>query len=113
LLGDGGVTPQPVQRPLPIWLGYQGPQGARRAGLLGTGLLTIDPDLVAPYRAGLAEGGHDPSSARMAGGIQGWVSDDPEADWPLVSRHVAAQFDSYRRHLVQGTHRPPPRPVDP
>jgi alkanesulfonate monooxygenase SsuD/methylene tetrahydromethanopterin reductase-like flavin-dependent oxidoreductase (luciferase family) len=80
LLGDG-VSPSPVQCPVPIWLGYQGPRGARRAGLLGTGLLTIDPDRLEPYRAGPAEGGHDPALARMAGGVQAWASEDPEADW--------------------------------
>jgi alkanesulfonate monooxygenase SsuD/methylene tetrahydromethanopterin reductase-like flavin-dependent oxidoreductase (luciferase family) len=113
LLDEGGVTPGPIQRPLPTWMGYQGPQGARRAGLLGAGLLSIDSALVAPYRAGLAEAGHAPSSARMAGGVQGWASEDPEADWPMVSRHVAEQYNSYRRHLVQGTGQPMPRPVDP
>src|SRR5689334_13601790 len=39
LWGEGGVTPAPVQRRLPVWMGYQGPQGARRAGLLGEYLL--------------------------------------------------------------------------
>ena len=33
----GLVTPAPVQDPLPIWIGYQGPKGARRAGQLGRG----------------------------------------------------------------------------
>ena len=109
----GGVTPRPVQRPVPVWLGYQGPQGARRAGVLGAGLLSTDPGMLEPYRAGLLAGGHDPVGARMAGGVQGWVSEDPEADWPLVSRHVVEQVDSYRRHLVQGTGQAPPPPVDP
>jgi len=113
LWGPGGVTPRPVQSRPPIWMGYQGPQGARRAGLLGEGLLTADGRLWEPYRAGLAEGGHEASAARMAGGVQGWVSDDPEADWPVVSKHLAYQVDSYRKHMVIGTGRPQPRPVDP
>lgn len=108
------VTPAPAQERLPIWLGYQGPQGARRAGLLGEGLLSADPRLWPPYRDALIEAGHDPAAAaRMAGGVNGWVTDDPEGDWPMVSKHIAAQFDSYRRHMVEGTDRPPPRPVDP
>ena len=49
----------------------------------------------------------------MAGGVQGWVTEDPDADWPEVARHVAYQLDSYRRHIVQGTDAPVPRPVDP
>lgn len=108
------ITPRPAQHRVPIWLGYQGPQGARRAGLLGEGLLSLDSRLWAPYRDALIEAGHDPAMAgRMAGGINGWVTEDPESDWPMVSQHIAAQFDSYRRHMVEGTDQPPPRPVDP
>ncbi len=49
----------------------------------------------------------------MGGGIQGWVSEDPERDWPVVGQHLAYQLDSYRRHMVEGTGAPTPRPVDP
>jgi len=107
------VTPGPVQERLPIWLGYQGPKGARRAGRMGEGLLSLDGRLWPAYRDGLLEGGHAPEVGRMAGAVNGWVSLDPERDWPLVSAHVAAQFDSYRRHMVEGTDQPVPRPVDP
>src|SRR5205807_7230713 len=110
---EGGVTPSPAQERVPIWMGYAGPQGARRAGLLGEGLLSPNAALWGPYREGLAEGGHDPASGRMAGGIQAWVTDDPEADWPVVREHVRYQLDSYRRYMVEGTDAPEPRPVDP
>jgi hypothetical protein len=107
------VTPSPVQDRLPIWLGYMGPQGAKRAGLLGECLLTADAQSWAAYREGLIEGGHDVAGARMAGGITAWISDDPEADWPLVSAHLRHKYDSYRLAAVEGTDRPAPRPVDP
>jgi alkanesulfonate monooxygenase SsuD/methylene tetrahydromethanopterin reductase-like flavin-dependent oxidoreductase (luciferase family) len=106
------VTPRPVQDPIPVWLGYGGPRGAARAGRLGLPLLTASPSSWPPYLGGLVEGGHEPSVGRMAGGISGWVSDDPEADWPVVSKHVAEQVDSYRRHMVEGTDQTLPRPVD-
>ena len=112
LWGPDGVRPRPVQDPVPVWLGYQGPQGARRAGLLGAPLLSAHAGLWEPYAAGLAEAGHPASAGAMAGGIQGWVSDDPERDWPMVSEHLAHQLDSYRRHMVEGTDAPPPKPVD-
>jgi len=112
LWADGGVTPQPVQDPVPLWLGYLGPQGAGRAGRLGTGLLTANAEMWPHYRAALVEAGHDPSTGRMAGGIQGWVSDDPERDWGFVSEHLEYQVNSYRRHMVEGTGEPVPRPVD-
>jgi alkanesulfonate monooxygenase SsuD/methylene tetrahydromethanopterin reductase-like flavin-dependent oxidoreductase (luciferase family) len=113
LWADGAITPAPIQERVPIWLGYQGPQGARRAGLLGEGLLSADPALWPRYRDALVEGGHDTASGRMAGGLSGWVSNDPEADWPVVSRHLGAQMDSYRRYMVEGTDQAAPRPVDP
>ena len=54
LWASGRVTPAPVQRPLPVWVGARGPRGARLAGRTGAGLLWIDPDLMGPYLAGLA-----------------------------------------------------------
>ena len=113
LWGDQGLTPAPVQDRLPVWLGYQGPKGARRAGRMGEGLLTVAASSWPHYRDGLAEGGHDPATARMAGGVQAYVTDDPERDWPLVAPHIAYAQDSYRRYMVEGTDHPAPRPVDP
>ena len=113
LWGDGGLTPRPVQDRLPVWLGYQGPKGARRAGRMGEGLLTVAAGSWPHYRDGLIEGGHDPAVARMGGGIQAYLTDDPDRDWPLVAPHIAYQQDSYRRYLVEGTGHPVPRAVDP
>ena len=113
LWASGDVQPPPVQDAIPIWLGYQGPKGARRAGVLGEGLLSVNGDLLEPYREGLIAGGHDPASARMAGGLTAFVTDDPDRDWPVVSKHVAWQADSYRSHMVDGTDQAPPKPVDP
>jgi alkanesulfonate monooxygenase SsuD/methylene tetrahydromethanopterin reductase-like flavin-dependent oxidoreductase (luciferase family) len=110
---EGRVTPSPVQQRLPIWMGYQGPKGAKRAGRLGEPLLSARASQWEPYCEGLREGGHDESVGRMTGPIQGWVTDDPEGDWAEVSRYVAYQFDSYRRYMVEGTDQPIPRPVDP
>jgi alkanesulfonate monooxygenase SsuD/methylene tetrahydromethanopterin reductase-like flavin-dependent oxidoreductase (luciferase family) len=107
------VTPQPVQEQVPIWMGYGGPQGARRAGRLGEGLLNVNAALWPEYRAGLEEAGHALSRARIAGNINGWITDDPESDWPLVAPHVSQQVDSYRRYMVEGTGRPTPRLIDP
>jgi len=113
LWGEGGLTPRPVQERLPIWLGYQGPKGARRAGRMGEALLTPSAGSWPHYRDGLVEGGHDPAAARMAGGFEAFVSDDPERDWPVLAPYIAYQVDSYRRYMVEGTDAPAPRPVDP
>ncbi len=108
------LTPRPVQASVPVWMGYQGPKGARRAGLLGERLLSPNAELWPHYRDALVEAGHDPvQRGHMGGGINAWVSHDPDRDWPVVAPYVAAQFDSYRRHMVEGTDQPVPRPVDP
>jgi len=107
LLESGEVTPGPVQQKLPVWLGYQGPQGAGRAGRLGLGLLSIDRALLEPYRAGLVEGGHDPATARMGGLVEIIVADDPEATRARLLPHWVHQQNTYRA-LRQGPEGPPP-----
>lgn len=114
LWSSRAVTPSPAQPRVPIWMGYLGPKGARRAGRLGEFLLSPDARNWEPYRLGLIEGGHDPSIARMGGGIQAWISDDPERDWPIVREHLAEQANSYRLHGRMGySGLPPYKPVDP
>jgi alkanesulfonate monooxygenase SsuD/methylene tetrahydromethanopterin reductase-like flavin-dependent oxidoreductase (luciferase family) len=112
LIGSGTLTPAPARVQIPIWLGYGGRQGARRAGRLGVGLLSPSADLVAPYLAGLAEGGFGRSQARMGGAINAFVTDQPDVDWPVVARHLEYQGNSYYRHMVEGTGQPTPRPVN-
>jgi alkanesulfonate monooxygenase SsuD/methylene tetrahydromethanopterin reductase-like flavin-dependent oxidoreductase (luciferase family) len=109
----GRLLPAPVQSPVPIWLGYQGPKGAYRAGLLGEGLLSADAGLWPAYRRGLEDGGHRVAAARMSGAVSGWITDDPDRDWPVVSPVVARRFDGYRRRYVEGRDLPLPAPVDP
>ena len=112
LWSAGQLLPPPTQEHLPIWLGYNGPKGARRAGVLGEGLLSIRPELYAPYRQGLIDGGHDPASGRMAGTVNAFVTDDPEGDWPEVAKHHAYQWDSYFDHMARDTDRVRRRPID-
>lgn len=109
LLDEDGVTPAPVQRPFPLWMGFQGPRGARRAGLLGTGLLSLDRELLAPYREGLAEGGHDPAAARMGGLAEIFVARDPEAARARILPAYAEHLDGYARARARDAgaeHRP-------
>jgi alkanesulfonate monooxygenase SsuD/methylene tetrahydromethanopterin reductase-like flavin-dependent oxidoreductase (luciferase family) len=97
------VTPGPIQQPVPLWAGFGGPKGARLAGRLGLGLLSLDPNLVAPYREGLAEGGHDPGSARMATHAEIFLTDDPEKAWAEIGPHVEYRWLSLNRYMFEGT----------
>lgn len=107
LLEEGVTTPPPAQRPLPLWLGYQGPQGARRAGRLGVGLLSLDRRLLEPYREGLVEGGHDPATARTGGLLDIIVADDPESALERILPHYLHQANTYAEAHVAGTDTPP------
>lgn len=97
LLRDGEVTPPPVQAELPIWVGYQGPQGAARAGRLGVGLLTLNPASLEPYVENLRDSGHDPASARMGGVVNVIVADDPEEAKRRILPHYAHQSVTYQQ----------------
>jgi alkanesulfonate monooxygenase SsuD/methylene tetrahydromethanopterin reductase-like flavin-dependent oxidoreductase (luciferase family) len=103
LLDEGVTTPPAAQRPFPIWLGYQGPQGAARAGRLGVGLLSLDRRLLEPYRAGLVEGGHDPDSARTGGMLDVIVADDPESTLERILPYYLHQANTYAECAVAGT----------
>ena len=96
LLASGEITPGPAQGALPMWLGYQGPKGAARAGRAGMGLLSLDRSLVEPYRAGLAEGGADWSQARMGGLVEIIVADDPPRAAQRLLPHWLHQQNTYR-----------------
>ena len=108
LLAEGGVTPGPIQNPVPVWGGFYGPRGARMAGRLGIGLLHISHDMFSHYRAGLVEGGHDPAEARVSDLIPIILADDPEAAWARVAPHAVHQKNTYRQSSVEGTDRPKP-----
>lgn len=111
LLDDGIVTPPAAQNPFPLWLGYQGPQGAKRAGRLGVGLLSLDRSLIDPYREGLVEGGHDPATARTGGMLDIIVADDPEEAFERILPHYAHQLNSYRAAAVAGSGRDAPKEI--
>jgi alkanesulfonate monooxygenase SsuD/methylene tetrahydromethanopterin reductase-like flavin-dependent oxidoreductase (luciferase family) len=95
LLDEGGVTPAPLQRPFPLWLGHSLPAGARWAGRRGAGLLSIKRPAVSAYLEGLKDGGHDPATARLGGGTEIVVADDPERAWATVAPHYRYQLNSY------------------
>ena len=76
---------------------------------LGVGLLSLDRSLLEPYRAGLVEGGHDPSIARTGGMLDIIVADDPEAAFARILPHYAHQLNTYRHATVAGSDAPPRR----
>ena len=108
------VTPPPIQRRMPMWGGFGGPQGARLAGELGLGLQSLDRALLEPYREGLRSAGHGDSAARMAGGLELFLTDDPERTWAEIAPFVTYRWESYNRYMFEGTRREnePPQHFD-
>lgn len=94
------VTPKPIQKSVPMWLGYMGPQGAKRAGKLGCNLLHIGN--LEQYLEGLKEGNHDPAQAKMSGLLLILVANDPERTFEIVAPHAAYQINSYTEAILSG-----------
>jgi alkanesulfonate monooxygenase SsuD/methylene tetrahydromethanopterin reductase-like flavin-dependent oxidoreductase (luciferase family) len=95
LLDEPTAGPAPVQQPIPMWLGYQGPKNAERAGRLGAGLLSLNRYALEPYLAGLAASGLPTAAARMGGSVDIMVSHDPESAWARIRPHYAHQLETY------------------
>lgn len=100
LFGDGTVTPQPAQEQIPIWLGHDGPKGARKAGLLGCGLLSLDRAAFDYYKSGLVES-NQLSQARVGGLLDIVVADDPEKAIARLLPHWLHQQNTYRSLMRQ------------
>jgi alkanesulfonate monooxygenase SsuD/methylene tetrahydromethanopterin reductase-like flavin-dependent oxidoreductase (luciferase family) len=111
LLAEERLGPAPVQRPVPLWLGYQGPKNAYRAGRLGTGLLSLNRGSLRPYLDGLRDAGLPESGARMGGSVDIVISRDPERAWAYIRPHYAHQLDTYVRAHAGGSGAPPPAPA--
>jgi alkanesulfonate monooxygenase SsuD/methylene tetrahydromethanopterin reductase-like flavin-dependent oxidoreductase (luciferase family) len=106
---EGEFTPRPIQAVAPLWIGALGPRGARLAGRLGAGLLSLSRSVLKPYTDALVEAGHAASSARVGGLVNVIVSPDPERAWALLAPHVAYQAKSYSRYGAEGMERWPGR----
>ncbi len=68
--GAAGLNPEPVQRPIPVWIGAMRPPAIRRAGRIGDGWFMFprqDPDdraaaAISAFRQAAAEAGREPDS---------------------------------------------------
>jgi alkanesulfonate monooxygenase SsuD/methylene tetrahydromethanopterin reductase-like flavin-dependent oxidoreductase (luciferase family) len=102
---EGGVTPTPKQDPVPTWVGAHGARGARIAGRTGAGLLSLNPDLWEPYRAGRAQAGLPDAGATAGGPVSIVLTEDPERTRAVVAPYAEHQwrsYDTYAREGVEG-----------
>jgi alkanesulfonate monooxygenase SsuD/methylene tetrahydromethanopterin reductase-like flavin-dependent oxidoreductase (luciferase family) len=99
------VTPQPAQADAPIWLGAHGPRSARIAGKLGTGLLSLNPDLWEHYLEGLEQGGHAADTARASGPMAAVIASDPERTREILQPHSDYVWGTYQTYANEGLER--------
>jgi alkanesulfonate monooxygenase SsuD/methylene tetrahydromethanopterin reductase-like flavin-dependent oxidoreductase (luciferase family) len=111
LFTGGALRPAPVQAPIPIWLGYQGPRGARRAGALGVNLLSLDRDLYPHYLQGRADAGLS-GAGRVGGVVNLLLARDPEQALEQVLPHLTYHLNSYRQAIAAGRGGRAPRPLE-
>jgi alkanesulfonate monooxygenase SsuD/methylene tetrahydromethanopterin reductase-like flavin-dependent oxidoreductase (luciferase family) len=94
------VTPKPVQRPLPIYMGGQAKPAIRRAAKYGCHLmpgLGASYDLLGYYHDALREFGHDPAHFRIKHFQPMWCCEDVARGWDEIKAHWQYQHNLYRR----------------
>jgi alkanesulfonate monooxygenase SsuD/methylene tetrahydromethanopterin reductase-like flavin-dependent oxidoreductase (luciferase family) len=108
LFAEKALKPAPVQPEIPLWLGYQGPRGARTAGALGVGLLSIDRDLYQHYLEGRAEASLT-GAGKVGGVVNMLLARDPERAAEDLLPHLAYHLNSYRQAIAAGRGNKAPR----
>jgi probable F420-dependent oxidoreductase len=76
---DVSVTPKPVQRPIPIWMGGWAEPVVRRAATRGLNLMGATGEALRLHENLCRESGRDPRSATITTGGDVWVADDEES----------------------------------
>jgi probable F420-dependent oxidoreductase len=100
-----GISPPPVQRPIPVWMGAQAPPSLRRVGRLADGWFPqtapgpgLDQARAVVEKAA-REVGRDPATIGMEGRIS-WNADDGAAE---VARQAGRWRDEGATHLAINT----------
>lgn len=97
-LRNARLSPQPLQHPVPIWVGGHSDATFRRAARYGQGYVGLGSlrGAFKRYVAALDELGKPTSDLRMAGGLN-WLlpADDPDKAWAEAADHVIYQLNTY------------------
>ncbi len=76
---DVSVTPKPLQRPIPIWIGGWADPVVRRAARRGLNLMGPSGDALRLYEKTAREAGRDPAAVTLTTGGDVWLDDDEAA----------------------------------
>ena len=107
---DAQISPVPVQRPLPLWIGGRSAAAIRRTARLGTGWLggVESPEQVAPIVAAIARESAaagrpiDPDHYGAAFGFRFGSWDEPVVERTARVVSALAQSSDPRRHVAVG-----------
>src|SRR5215813_14851749 len=92
------LTPEPIQKHLPIWIGGFTPAALRRAVRYGDGFTAPNAsrEVYDRYVAELTRQGKPTDKVQFAGGFQ-WliVSNDPDKTWNEAADHIVYQANNY------------------
>jgi alkanesulfonate monooxygenase SsuD/methylene tetrahydromethanopterin reductase-like flavin-dependent oxidoreductase (luciferase family) len=111
------VTPPPVQRPVPIWVGGRSEKPLQRAAAAGRHLqlADFDPELcatdVATYAAALEAAGRDVADFEVAAVASLFVDEDGERARAVAAPHLHYQQAQYQRWFAAAGDRTTDLPV--
>jgi alkanesulfonate monooxygenase SsuD/methylene tetrahydromethanopterin reductase-like flavin-dependent oxidoreductase (luciferase family) len=111
------VTPPPVQRPVPIWVGGRSAKPLQRAAAAGRHLqlADFDPELcaadVAAYASALEAAGRDLADYEVAAVASLFVDEDAERARALAAPHLHYQQAQYQRWFAAAGDRTTDMPV--
>ena len=90
------VTPQPLQRPFPLWVGARSEPAARRAARFGANLMIVADRPVRDAWAGeLAALGRDEAELDVLISSGGYVTEDPDGLWERLAPHQRYLRETY------------------
>ena len=90
------VTPQPLQRPFPLWVGARSELAARRAARFGANLMIVaDRPVRDAWADELAAQGRDEAELDVLISSGGYVTEDPDGLWEQLAPHQRYLRETY------------------
>ena len=106
------VTPQPIQKPFPLWVGARSIPAAKRAARFRANLMIVaDRPVYEAWAEQLIAQGDDPADFEVLLSGGGFVTDDPEALWQQLAPHQRYLRDTYGKWYSEASDLGPQDPL--
>jgi alkanesulfonate monooxygenase SsuD/methylene tetrahydromethanopterin reductase-like flavin-dependent oxidoreductase (luciferase family) len=91
---DMTLSPKPVQKPMPLWIGARAEKATRRVARLGCHLMaTIGPDPAPWYMDELKKNGHDPKDFNIAQLRLVYLAETEDQAWEDTAEHIHSMME--------------------